>query len=358
MSAARIARALVRFAPASGAWVPATQAAVAVAGPPAVFAAVGHLRLGLLASFGALIVLYLSGRSRRERAAKLPVIAAGFLAGAVAGISTGSSLPASLLAMSIIGVGFSYLSLTFDVGPPGAIFPVLTAGSLGQLTAPVSTGGGGADPLHVLPVVGLGVVAGYLVIVAPLAVHRVRAGDAKLPTDYRWTYTRGPDSVRIFARLAVAVALAVLVSASLGLHHGGWVLLAVIGILQKDSDLHLGTLRMAQRLIGTSLGVCIALVFLLWIPEGFALVAVVGALVFGFVFFLHSNLMFALMLVTPMALLLVAGGSRPLLEASMGTRIIDTVAGGAVAGAVLCAAAVSRRWAVRGTRTPSSTKGV
>lgn len=355
MSAARIARTLVHFSPAPGAWVPATQATIAVAGPPAVFAAFGQLRLGLLAAFGALIVLYLSGQSRRERAAKLPVIAVGFLVGTVIGISTGSSLPTSLLAMSIVAIVFSYASLTFNVGPPGAIFPVLTAGSMGQLTAPVSMGGGGVDPLLVLSVVALGVITGYVVVVAPLALPRVRADDAKLPHDYRWTYSWGPDSVRIFARLTVAIVFAVLVSASLGLHHVGWVLLAVISILQKDSDLHLGTLRMAQRLIGTALGVCIALIFTSWIPEGFSLVAVVGGLVFGFVFFIRSNLMFALMLVTPMALLLVAGGSRPLLEASMSTRIIDTVVGGAVAAVVLFSVAVTRRWGVRGTPTSQRT---
>lgn len=358
MSAARIARALVHFAPASGAWVPATQAAIAVAGPPAVFAAYGQLHLGLLAAFGALIVLYLSGRSRRERAAKLPVIAVGFLVGTIIGISTGSSLPTILLAMAVVAVVFSYVSLTFNVGPPGAIFPVLTAGSMGQLTAPASMGGGGVDPLLVISVVALGVVTGYVVIVAPLALPRVRADDAKLPHDCRWTYSWGPDSVHIFARLTIAIVLAVLVSASLGLHHAGWVLLAVISILQKDSDLHLGTLRMAQRLIGTALGVCIALIFMLWIPEGVALVAVVGGLVFGFVFFIRSNLMFALMLVTPMALLLVAGGSRPLLEASMSTRIIDTVVGGAVAAVVLCAVGVARRWGVRGYPPRGASEGV
>lgn len=355
MSAARIARALVHFAPAPRAWVPATQAAIAVAGPPAVFAAYGRLHLGLLAAFGALIVLYLSGQSRRERAAKLPVVALGFLVGTVIGISTGGSLPTSLLAMSIVAVVFSYVSLTFNVGPPGAIFPALTAGSMGQLTAPVSMGGGGVDPLLVISVVALGVITGYVVVVAPLALRRVRADDAKLPQDYRWTYNWGPDSVRIFARLTIAIVLAVLVSASLGLHHVGWVLLAVISILQKDSNLHLGTLRMAQRLIGTALGVCIALIFMLWIPEGFALVVVVGGLVFGFVFFIRSNLMFALMLVTPMALLLVAGGSRPLLEASMGTRIIDTVVGGAVTAVVLFTVAVTRRWGLRGTSTSQRT---
>ncbi|MGK3948030.1 FUSC family protein [Microbacterium sp. K2] len=358
MSAARTARALVHFAPAPRAWVPATQAAIAVAGPPAVFAAYGQLRLGLLAAFGALIVLYLSGQSRRERAVKLPVIAVGFLVGTIIGISTGSSLPTSLLAMSIVAVVFSYVSLAFNVGPPGAIFPVLTAGSMGQLTAPMSMGGSGADPLLVISIVALGVVAGYVVIVAPLALKRVRTADAALPHDSRWTYSWKPDSARIFARLTVAVVLAVLVSAWLGLHHVGWVLLAVIGILQKDSDLHLGTFRTAQRLIGTALGVCIALVFMIWIPEGFALVAVVGGLVFGFVFFIRSNLMFALMVVTPMALLLVAGGSRPLLEASMGTRIIDTVVGGAVAGVVLGAVSITRRWAARGVGSHNTAKGV
>jgi len=345
MTLRRSARELIRFTPAPGAWIPALQAAIAVTAGPIAFTLAGDQRLGLLASFGALIVIYLPARSRRERAAKLPVVALGFLLGTVVGIATGASLPANLVGMALVAVVFSYLSLTFDVGPPGAIFPVLTAGSMGQLTAPVAAGGSGMDPVLVLGIVTLGLVAGYLVVTTPLLLPSVRRSDGELPHTYRWTYRFERDSVRILGRLTFAVIASIAVSAALGLHHIAWVLLAVIGILQKDSDVHLGALRLAQRLIGTALGVGIALVFRVWIPEGFALIAIVGVLVFGFVFLIRTNLMFALMLVTPMALLLVAGGSRPLLIASMSTRIIDTVVGAAVATVVLVAVGlVSRPW--------------
>jgi hypothetical protein len=328
-------REVVTFHPAPGAWAAATQAAVAVTLPPAVFAVAGQLHLGLLAAMGSLIVLYLSDRSRRERAAKLPVIGAGFLVAIAVGIPTGGSILASLTAICVVAIGFSFLSLTFQIGPPGAIFPVLLTGSSGQLAASDSAGGAAMDPWLVAMMVAFGILSGYAVIVLPLLLPSVRAADAPSPHGYEWTYTFPDDAGRIFTRLTVAVVVSLATSALFGLQHIAWVLLAVIGILQRDSDLHLGTIRMLQRLLGTGLGVCAALLFRLWTPPGIVLIVVVGVLIFGFVALVRRNLMFALMMVTPVALLLVAGGDRSQLSSTTEIRVMDTVVGASVAATVL-----------------------
>jgi uncharacterized membrane protein YccC len=334
---------VVAFHPSPGSWVAAIQAAIAMTLLPTAFLSAGQLQLGLLTTFGALIVLYLSDRSRRERAVKLPLVAAAFLASVGVGLVAGNNLVASSVAVCAVALVCSWLSLSTGVGPPGAIFPVLSAGAGAQLAASPQQGGMGLAPGVIIGMVALGSACGYAVVVAPLLTASGRGRDAARPHNVAWSYGMTPEARRILLRLSVAVIISAAVSYSLGLHHVAWVLLAVIGILQKDSDLYAGTVRLTQRVVGTTVGVGGALVFLVWAPEGLILIAVVGVLVFGFVLFLRRNLMLALMLVTPMALLLVAGGMPGQLATSTGTRLIDTLVGAAVASAVLLVVALYRR---------------
>lgn len=310
---------------------------------PTAFLFAGQLQLGLLATFGALIVLYLSDRSRRERAVKLPLVAAAFLASVGVGLLAGTNLVGSLVAVCAVALICSWLSLSTGIGPPGAIFPVLSTGAAAQLASSPQQGGMGLAPGVVIEMVALGAACGYAVVVAPLLTASGRRRDAVQPHDIAWSYAMTPESRRILLRLSVAVVISGAASYSLGLHHAAWVLLAVIGILQKDSDLYAGTVRLTQRVVGTAAGVAGSLVFLVWAPEGPLLIATVGVLVFGFVLLLRRNLMLALMLVTPMALLLVAGGMHGRLASSTGTRLIDTLVGAAVASAVFSVVALYRR---------------
>ena len=337
------ARQVIAFHPAPGSWVAASQAAVAVTLFPALFALFGQLQLGLLASFGALIILYSSDRSRRERALKLPVYGAGFLAGAVVGVVAGGSLAARFLALGGAAIAFSFLTITLRIGPPGAVFPVLVTGATGQLTAAPSVGGLGLDPLVVLGMVALGTAAGYIVTVAPLLVPGVRARDAARPFQPGWSFSFPPDSQRIFWRLVAAILLSVVISAGLGLHHSAWVLIAAISVLQKDADVRGGAVRITQRLVGTLLGAGLAMPLHLVTPGGLALVATVGLLVFGYVVLLRRNFMLALMCVTPMALLIVAGGNPDDFGAFTEIRVTDTIVGAVVAAGVLLAVVLRRQ---------------
>ena len=81
-------RDLVAFHRTGPQWPTATQSAVAITLPLLAFSLAGHLSLGLTASLGSFLVVHLPDRSRRERATQLPVIMAGFLAAALAGVAT------------------------------------------------------------------------------------------------------------------------------------------------------------------------------------------------------------------------------------------------------------------------------
>lgn len=75
----------------------------------------------------------------------------------------------------------------------------------------------------------------------------MRRRDALVRGDHRWAFAFTPESARVLVRLTIGILLALLISAPLGLHHAAWVLLAVLGILQKDADVHRGTITGGDR---------------------------------------------------------------------------------------------------------------
>lgn len=336
-------RQLFALRPATHQWPAAVQAALAVTVPPLFGLLVDEPRWGSVASIGALIVLHLPDRSRRERAVALPVIAAALLLAATIGAALGTALIPGLVAMAVIATGGSFLALAFAVGPPGALFLVLITGSAGQLVAPAAAGGAGMSYPEVIASLAGGALVGYLVVVLPLVVPTIRASDRVLfgrRTPWRFS---APSTVRVVvARIAVAAVLAVPVSAFLGLHHAAWVMLASLGILQKDADVHSAILRGAQRLIGTGLAILLVVILALIEPEGFARISWAAVLIFAFELLLRRNLTWALAAVTPMAVLLASAAGQPIGEVA-DERVVDTLAGAAIAGVVLLGAVMVER---------------
>lgn len=336
-------RQLFALRPATRQWPAAVQAALAITVPPLLGLFVGEPRWGSVASIGALIVLHLPERSRRERAVALPIIAAALLAAATIGAALGTALIPSLVAMSIIAIGGSFLAQALSAGPPGALFLVLITGSAGQLVAPAAAGGAGMSYLEVTASLAGGTLVGYLVVVLPLVVPTIRASDQKIfarRTPWRFAVSA---SVRVVvARIAVAAVLAVPVSAFLGLHHAAWVMLACLGILQKDADVNSAALRGVQRLVGTGLAIFLVVVLAVIEPQGFARIAWAAGLIFAFELLIRRNLTWALASVTPMAVLLASAAGQSISEVA-DERVMDTVAGAAIAGVVLLAAVVLER---------------
>ena len=336
-------RQLFALRPATRQWPGALQAAFAVTVPPLLGLSMGEPRWGSVASIGALIVLHLPDRSRRERAIAFPLIAAALLLAASIGAALGTALLPGLVAMSVIAVGGSFVAQALAVGPPGALFLVLITGSAGQLVAPTSNGGAGMSYLEVIASLAGGALVGYLVVVLPLIVPSVRAADARAYAGRASWRFAVPGSVRVVVgRIAVAAVLAVPVSAFLGLHHAAWVLLACLGILQKDADVHSAILRGAQRLIGTGAAILLVIALAGIDPQGLARILWAAGLIFAFELLLRRNLTWALTAVTPMAVLLASAAGQPISEVA-GERVVDTLAGAAIAGVVLLGAVVVER---------------
>ena len=341
-------RDLVAFHRTGPQWPTATQSAVAITLPLLAFSLAGHLTFGLTASLGSFLVVHLPDRSRRERAAQLPVIMVGFLVAALAGIATATSLVAGLAAILAVAIASSLLGLALDAGSPGSMFYVLITGAAGSLTAPASLQGAAVDPLLVLAMISLGMLCAYGVVLAPLALPSVRRRDAELfaaRPARRFAFTA--DVERIFVRLTVATVLAVATSATLDLHRVQWVLLAVIAILQKDSEVRLSMLRALHRVVGTAIALVVFYLIALWDPDGIVLVALIGVLMFLFKILQPRNLGLSLVAVTPMALVIAAkGAGQPLIEI-VGVRVEDTALGATVAIVVLAAVTATRSLSAR-----------
>ena len=190
----------------------------------------------------------------------------------------------------------------------------------------------------------IGMVTAYLVVLAPLVFPSVRRRDAVLYAKRSpWRFAFTSDVKRIFWRLTIATVIAVGVSAALDLHRVQWVLLAIIAILQKDSEVRLSTLRALHRVLGTAVALLVFYLIALWDPDGLPLVALIAVLMFLFRILQPRNLGLSLVAITPMALVIAAkGAGEPLIDV-VGVRVEDTSLGAGIALLALVAVTVTRR---------------
>ena len=339
-------RSIVELRPSPPRLFVALQGAVAIGIPTVGFAVAGRPELGLLASSGAFLALYLTARSRRDRAAKLPWLALGFLAASALGIAASASTVLSLAVLFVVAAGSATLCLGLNVGPPGALFFVLVAGVSGHVAGPADLDGGAVNGWLVLGMLALGLVVAYLVVLAPLVLPRVRAADAAVP--------RAPMRFEIDAtirvilvRLVIATGIAVLVTAPLGIHRAYWVVVAVVAILQNGHRLRLTGLRAVHRVLGTLVGLGLFALVSLASPSGIGLALLLMVLQFVVELVVIRNYGLALVFITPLALTIAAQAGTSDVGVIVGERFFDTLLGAAIAMTILLAAYVLLRWRAR-----------
>lgn len=297
----------------------------------------GRVDLGLLASTGALSALYLSSRSRTERLRRLPLVQLGLLAAVALG-TVSARLPAlAPVVLVVTAVGAVVLVSGTAVGPPGALFPVLGAGVASRLTAPVSAGGAGLDPLLVIACATAGAVLALLVVIAPLALPAVRRRDRGRPiAPIRFALDAAGRTVVL--RVSVAAVLSAVLAAVLGVERGYWVVVAVVAVLQAGRGRRLSGIRAVHRVAGTLVGavVFVLVVGLIGLPaQGLLLAIALGVLQFGAELVIVAHYGAALILVTPLALLIAEAGSAGDPWVIAGSRVLDTALGCGVALVVL-----------------------
>ena len=335
-------RSLFELRPSPSRWHIALQAALAIGIPNVAFTLAGRSDLGLLASTGGFLALYLTSRSRRERAARLPFIAIGLVASAVLGVLASETLLGSLLAVFAIAVVSATLCLGLSVGPPGALFFVLIGGVSTHLAGPTRIGGAGIDGGLMVGLLVLGCAISYLVVLSPLLLPSVRRRDAALhETREPLRFVMDGISRTILIRLTLAGAIAVAVSAPLGLPRAYWVVLTVVVILQNGHTVRLSALRGVHRVLGTLLGLGVFALIALIGPEGLVLAFALMALQFVVEMVIIRNYGLALIFITPLAMLISTQGGH--VAEIIADRVLDTLIGTAIALVVLFGALAWRR---------------
>jgi hypothetical protein len=330
---------MVRPSPSPPRLAIALQAGVTMLLTVGVPSVLGRADLGLLASTGALSALYLSSRSRRERLSRLPLVQLGLLAAVALGAATRGNQVAAPMVLVVVAIGAVVLVTGSAVGPPGALFPVLGAGVAARLTGPRSAGGDGLDPVLVLACAAAGAAFAYLVVAAPLLLPAFRRRDRAIPiAPLRFSLDAAGRTV--VARVSAASAVAALLAVVLGLERGYWVVVAVVAVLQAGRSRRLSGIRAVHRVVGTLGG---AAVFVLvttvtGLPaQGVVLAVVLALLQFGAEMVVVAHYGVALLLITPLALLIAEAGSAGDPWAIAGTRVLDTAIGCLIALAVLVA---------------------
>ena len=338
-------RSLFQLQPAPSRVPIAVQAGIAIGLPIAVLTLFGQPQLGLIASTGGFLALYLSNRSRRQRAILLPFIGLGLIASGAIGVAVAWSTPLSLIALFLLTVIASVILLGFGAGPPGGLFFMLVAGASIRLTAPPELDGVGLDGGLVIGMLVIGAVLAYAVVMAPLLLPSVRRRDRELHAQgTRMRFDFSGDTRVILIRLAIASALAVTIAAPLGVHRVYWVLLTVIAILQNGRRLRLTALRGVARVLGTFVGLGLFALILHFDPQGLWLALVLALLQFTVELVVVRNYGLALIFITPLALLIAAQGDPRDVATITVTRVVDTLLGAGIALLLLLGALLVRRY--------------
>jgi hypothetical protein len=338
-------RALFELSPSPGRLPIAVQAAIAMGLPVALFTIIGQPQLGPLALSGTFLIMYLPGRNVRSRAALLPLIILGFIASSAIGVTVSQNLLASLIALFLVAAVAAPVCFGLGVGPPGPLFFVLIAGVSSHLAAPVASQGAALPGGLVVGMVAVGCLIAYVVALSSLVVPAVRRRAAAEHGDREpVTFHLDVISRLIVFRLIGASAIAVVVSAPLGVHRVYWVLMTAVAILQNGHRIRLTALRGVHRVGGTLVGVGLFALIALWNPTGLGLALLLAALIFVAQLVILRNYGLGLVMMTPLALTIAAQGhSEPLLSI-VGDRVVDTVLGGGVALSVLMLSIALRRF--------------
>jgi len=218
------------------------------------------------------------------------------------------------------------------------MFVVLVYGSAAAVAAPVAAGGGGESPELVVALIALGSFFALALAVLAAVAERLRHGGPAVqpsaPGDATGFHLTADHRAFVLRMIIVTVAC-VLVSIPLGAGHAAVIVMTALSIPIPYTSRSLSVLRSADRVFGVLVGSAIFLA-LSFIPvRGVILGLVLGLLQGLIALVVTRNFAVALVLVTPLSLLIATSvpGSDPF-GATTGW-ILESVAGAAVAAAVL-----------------------
>lgn len=310
----RLVRESVRVSAAPGSHSPAWRASATLLVCLVALAVTGHIELSAYACFGTFASIYggrqpLRGRWRTQAAAG-SLMCVAVLCGALVATSPHRAWLVIPVAAAWAAVG-SMLSDRFVLRPPGPMFPVFAVATCAAL--PVSLSG--------VPVaVGVAAAAALIAVLLGVLEERLTGDGASVEA--------GRGQVRLDHAIAVvvAVALAGTVSTALGLSHTYWAMVAaavpfgVTGLLAQ-------TTRGLQRVVGTVIGLVLAAGLLSVSLPAVVVAVVVAALQAVTELLVGRHYGLALVVITPLSLLMVQLGHPQPVDALLWSRFAETLLG-------------------------------
>ncbi|TGD82942.1 FUSC family protein [Hymenobacter wooponensis] len=312
-------------------WKVGLEASLAIGLPVAAFTLAGYQSWGLQAALGSFTSLYGASLGRQDRARLLPFVAAGLVLVAALGIACAGHEWLTVACLVLVSALASTLVLGFRLGPPGPMMFVLVAAVSGHIAAPVELDGAAQPGLRLLGLVAAGAGLAYLVVITPLLLpgrHYPASVGLRVLLP-RLGFDK--DTATVALRVVAAVLIASVVARPLGAHRVYWVVLAAVAVLQSSPSRQLTGLRAAHRVVGTLLGIGLFELLSLVHPTGLGLVAALMLLQGATEVVVARNYAFALLFITPIALLNATAGHAGNTLVTVEGRVLDTLLGAGIA---------------------------
>jgi hypothetical protein len=331
-------RLLVTFNRSDRPWEMPVAAAFASATPIFIGAAYDELGLGLVATLGGQVFLYLPATSLSHRMAWLMACAFGMTGSYALGLLSHLHAPAALLVLIVISTVVTMICRFYAVPPPGSLFFIMAA-AIGAYS-PVQ----GRDALVQVGALTLGcVLAVAIAFLYSLRMLSRPGGPAPRPP---------PDSAFDFVILDSVViggfvGLSLVIAHLLHVDRPYWVAVSCLAVIQGAS-LRVIWARQLQRIGGTALGLLVFLGIARMHLDPWGIACVLTALTFVIETLVVRHYGLAVVFITPLTILLAEAvhlaDVAP--QRIMHARLVDTVIGavvGLAGGACLHSAGFRRR---------------
>ncbi|MBU5211690.1 FUSC family protein [Heyndrickxia oleronia] len=304
-------------------WKKAISAAITMGLPFLIGALFGHIEWGLLAGIGGFTSLYVHNESYKQRAIKLIIVNIGLVVSFALGIICGFSFLSTSLILGIISFLSTFICSAYKVLPPSGYFFVLVCG--------IGTGLQMTLTAALLPI-GIALMGGCLAWLIGMSEWFFDIKEITQTTrNHTWKAALNDSSILLASiRNGAAIFVATLIAFALGFHRPYWVSISCASVLQ-GATISIILHRSFQRSIGTAVGVFIAGGILALQPSYWLLGLCVMTLQFLVEMIIVRNYAFAVVFITPLALLIAeTGRSDTVIPALIEARLLETLLGCAI----------------------------
>ncbi|MFM1655052.1 FUSC family protein [Brevibacillus sp. B_LB10_24] len=315
-------------------WSKATIASLSIGIPFVIGGLLGQIHWALLAAIGGYTSLYVHNETYKQRAVKLLWVNLGLTVSFGLGLVSAASPWAMVLAIGGVSAAATFLCGVFRIPPPAGFFFVLVCAVGTGLPVDLS-----AAPLRMAIAFLGGCLAWVIAMLGWLLDPGCRGADKNQVTvrsirhEFRSAFDLHSPIVTVSLRNGIAVLFATLLAFAFGIERPYWVPLSCASVLRGATMLDV-VHRTIQRSVGTAVGVILAGGIFIMQPSIWMLGLYVMILQFVTELIIVRNYAFAVIFITPLALIIVETGRADLaISTLIGSRLLDTLLGCAIGAA-------------------------